>query len=89
MATPAQFIDTADGVWHSGMQCGVESIYIDCAGKCATLWLHKGHCTDMTGTVRFIERIDPRITRIYTLGGGLRDTVYSKESGEWVSERFR
>lgn len=83
----ARFVDSPDGVWHTGLGCFIEAICIDCVERRATLFLRRGSCTDMQGAIALVTGIDPRVTRIYSRGGGDRDTCYEKRGETWTSFR--
>lgn len=81
----ARFVESPDGVWHTGLQCFIEAICIDCVERRATLFLRRGDCADMQGAIELVTRIDPRVTRIFARGGAPKDTCYEKRGETWTA----
>ncbi|MBS0243806.1 MAG: hypothetical protein JSS20_16650 [Proteobacteria bacterium] len=47
------------------------------------LYMAQGDCADMSGAIRFFERIDPDVRRIETFTGPVPDTTYVRDGADW------
>jgi hypothetical protein len=62
----------------------VDKIGYDFNTRQGTVWMEKGTCTDMPGSIRFFTQIDPSVRRIMTYAGEAPDYLYKLEpNGEW------
>ena len=67
----------------------VNEIRYDFVHRTGTVYMPHENCTDMDGTIRFFERIDPgAVKRIVTFCGGVQDVSYARIHGdEWKCGR--
>lgn len=72
---------------HPTLQCGAKSIRYDFDTKTGQLFMEEGDCCDMSGCIKFFERIDEKVSRIETFSGSAEDTLYvrRRSSGEWTA----
>ena len=77
------------------LMCEVIEVRYGVAEKIGVAILREGHCTSMSGAIRFFQRIDAEVRQIQTFSGVKRmDTVYTRVGnakwadgviGEWVA----
>jgi len=68
------------------LQASVRRIDVDLEQHVATVYMHDGSCTDLSGCILLISLIDPNVTRISTFAGDERDTEYRlKSNGRWIA----
>jgi hypothetical protein len=78
------------GIPHKLLKCCLRAITFPAIDVCR-LHLEEGHCTDMTGAIKFAELVtkhmpDFTLSFVETVSGEDRDTVYARsEDGEWVA----
>jgi len=56
---------------------------IDFGKHRVTLWLESGHVADMSGSIRFAVRHDPRVRKIVTMSGDKMDTTFERRGNGW------
>jgi hypothetical protein len=64
------------GMNHIGMVTSVYRIAYDFVTKIGDVYMEDWVCTDMRGTIKVFENIDPKVRRIRTWQGPRRDTEY-------------
>jgi hypothetical protein len=75
------------GVWIPELQCCALSVIYNWRTRAAILVLPEGNCTDMSGAIALVTRLDPKVSMIVTTAGDEVDTRYEQSRGEWVSYR--
>ncbi len=83
--------DVADrirkAVFLEELHCSVERFTYDFTTKVALLWLPPLCCTDMTGAIAFVMRIDQDVQEIITMAGLEPDTRYQRNGTAWRAFR--
>lgn len=69
--------------YHPEFQCSVFSISYDFPNKEGVLMMAESNCCDMDGCIAFFKRVDPNVRAIRTAAGGVEDTMYRLDLGEW------
>jgi len=72
----------ARGVRSAEMQCRVVALRYDPDSKIGIALLPRGNCVDMTGAIRYFQRIDPHVKQIQTFAGSNPDTIYTRVGDE-------
>lgn len=72
-------------MWN--VMCNVSKIEIDVDNRCGKLHLPEMNYPDMGSVIRCFKSVDPEITLIMTIVGGVEDTVYVCEDGDWIACR--
>ncbi len=76
-----------DALFHPEMQCCVRALQYDFEHRRAVVLLEENSCTDMTGCVNTVKKLDPRVQEIRTYAGDKPDTAYRLIEGEWRAVR--
>lgn len=74
---------------HAEMMCAAERLEYNFVTKRAVVYLPTDNCTDMTGTVAAVLRIDPAAREIVTVSDDLPDVAYVRVGEEWHAVRPR
>lgn len=73
------------GISHRDLMCEPLTVTYDFRSRVGVVNMPEGDCTDMTGAIRFFERMDQDVEMIQTYSGDDLDTVYVKRGGEWCA----
>ena len=80
-------------VSNDELQCYVISIAYAFKTRVGQIFMARGNCTDTTGAISYFTRLYPEVTTIETHSASnenessyVKDTVYRKIGGEWVTD---
>ena len=70
-------------LYNDELQCVILGATIDFDQRsCGLFFLPLHHC-DMSGAIRFVTRMYPKVEAIATYSGDKRDSVYRLDDGVW------
>jgi hypothetical protein len=69
--------------------CGVNAIAYDMRSRTGTVHVPPGHCTDMSGTIRFFTQLDPRVSSISVVSESWPTLIYQRHGHVWTASEVR
>jgi hypothetical protein len=69
--------------FDSRLVCFVERLSYDFISRTGDIHFPPDNCCDAKGVIKLFKGIDPKVSRINTFAGGIRDTYYCLQSGVW------
>lgn len=72
-------------VFHPQFKTRVSRIEYDFSERTGHVVMDAGCCTDMSGTIEFFQKIDPKVKFIVTWAEHVADTTYRKRGAKWTA----
>jgi hypothetical protein len=77
--------ETPSRLLRRDLQCVARSIDVNLTSHQSIVRIERLHATDMDGTIRAIQRLDPHVARIHVFCHDAFDIAYVREGTCWVA----
>ena len=77
------------GVSHAELKCEPIKVEYDFELRQGRLFMAEDNCCDMTGCIKFFERMDQGVLAIYTFAAGIPDISYLRNAVGWSAKEYR
>jgi len=77
--------ETPSRLLRRDLQCVARSIEVNLTSHQSLVSIERLHATDMAGTIRAIQQLDPHVARIHVFCHDEFDIAYVREGTCWVA----
>jgi hypothetical protein len=77
--------ETPSRLLRRDLQCVARSIEVNLTSHQSLVSIERLHATDMAGTIRAIQQLDPDVTRIDVFCHDAFDIAYVHEDARWLA----